>query len=258
FITIGVERLYDMVAIVVLFAANLLFLSAPGGDVATYARVRQAGFLLLLGAAAGVAGLVLFRRFSGGVIRRVDGLFARAPKFLKRVGKIVTGLLDQLARALGVLVDARELVVTVGWTALLWGVIVLANLLVFRAFGLNLGVSETVFVLGWSLVGSLVPTPGGGAGPFHLATAAGLVILGATRTPEEAAAVSIILHLVLFGPALFFGLYYFLRSDVSLARLRRLASAETDKPDAESLNYLESAAEEHPTAGADAPRRARA
>jgi len=99
------------------------------------------------------------------------------------------------------------------------------NLLVCRAFGISFGVSEIIFVLGWSMVGSAVPTPGGAAGAFHAATAAALILLGVGR--DQAAAVAIILHLVDFGPAAVCGLFYFLRGDVSLARLRGLMSVET-------------------------------
>ncbi len=49
------------------------------------------------------------------------------------------------------------------------------------------------------------------------------------RSQEEAAAASIILHLVVFGPAAFFGLYYILRSDITLARLRYLASGKVSE-----------------------------
>ena len=236
FVTIAVERIYDMAAIVVLFAGNLLFFRAPeGAAAATFARAREAGFVLLALAAVGLAALLFFRRYSEAVVARLDAWFVRLPKFLARAGRVLSHLLEQLARSLRVLVDARELLVTVGWTALLWAAIAAANLLVYRAFGLPLGLSETLFVLGWSLVGSLVPTPGGGAGTFHLATAAGLLALGATPTSEAAAAVSIVLHLVVFGPALLLGLYYFLRSDVSLARLRRLASdGEAGQEESES------------------------
>ncbi len=101
--------------------------------------------------------------------------------------------------------------------------VALANLLVCRAFGLQFGMSKVLFVVGFSMVGSAVPTPGGAAGAFHAATGAALVLLGVGR--EQAAAVSIILHLVDFGPAALFGLFYFLRGDVNLARLRSLTSA---------------------------------
>jgi uncharacterized membrane protein YbhN (UPF0104 family) len=123
-----------------------------------------------------------------------------------------------------VLVNLTELLETIGWTALLWLGIAAANLLVMRAFHLQVGFGETIFVLGWSLVGSLVPTPGGAAGAFHAATAAGLMLLGVKK--ETAAALSIVLHLVDFGPALLFGVFYLIRGDFSLAKLRTMISPE--------------------------------
>ncbi|HEY0100534.1 MAG TPA: lysylphosphatidylglycerol synthase transmembrane domain-containing protein [Pyrinomonadaceae bacterium] len=232
FVTIGVERIYDMVAVVVLFAVNLIWFRAPGGgDAAAYARVRQAGMLLLVAAAVGIFALVVFKRYSRQVIDWCEAKFARAPPLLKRAGKLLTHLLEQVAGALSVLVSARELAVTVGLTALLWGIIAVANWLVLRAFGLPFGATETLFVLGWALVGSLVPTPGGAAGAFHAATAAGLIFLGIAR--EEAAAISIVLHLVVFAPAVVFGLYYFLRSDVSFERLRSLTATEPHEDEEE-------------------------
>jgi len=80
------------------------------------------------------------------------------------------------------------------------------------------------FVLGWSMVASAVPTPGGAAGAFHAATGAALVLLGVGR--DQAAAVAITLHLIDFGPAALFGLFYFLRGDVNMARLRNLISVK--------------------------------
>jgi uncharacterized membrane protein YbhN (UPF0104 family) len=86
-------------------------------------------------------------------------------------------------------------------------------------------VGETVFVLGWSLVGSVVPTPGAGAGTYHAATAFGLThYLGHPADVVQPAV--IILHLVVFGSPLFLGLYYFLRSGFSVTRLRELVAAE--------------------------------
>ncbi len=43
---------------------------------------------------------------------------------------------------------------------------------------------------------------------------------------NDAAAVSVAMHIVYFAPAVFFGFYYFLRGGVSLARLRGLVSGE--------------------------------
>ena len=232
FVTIAVERICDMSAVVIMFAANLLFLKLPGVDEAAFARVRQGALLLLVAAVLGLAALVWFRRHSARVTAWLGAKMESWPRALSRPGKVAVGLLDQLAQTLGVLVGVRSLLVTVGWTAALWAAIAVANMLVLRAFGLPLGVSETVFVLGWALVGSVVPTPGAGAGTFHAATAYGLMAyLGVPET--EAKAAVIVLHQVVFGPSLIFGIYYFLRSGLSLARLRELIASEKEEAEAE-------------------------
>jgi hypothetical protein len=92
--------------------------------------------------------------------------------------------------------------------------------------------------MGWAAVGSVVPTPGGAAGAFHAATAGGLIFLGTDR--EISAAVSIVMHLVYFAPAIIFGVYYFFHGDISFERFRSLLSSEhaveeieSESPDSE-------------------------
>jgi uncharacterized protein (TIRG00374 family) len=180
--------------------------------------------MLLVGVLSGVFVLALFRTNAARITAWIDRLLQNRKFIPARLTKAVVRLLEQLALALRVLVNARELAVTIGWTALIWGAIALANLLVFRAFGLDFGFAETVFVVGWALVGSLVPTPGGAAGAFHAATAGALIFLGVAK--ETAAGVSIVMHLVDFGPALVFGLIYVIRGDINVRRLRTLTSPE--------------------------------
>ena len=233
FVTIALERVCDTAAVIILFAANLLVLRLPGVDPKDYALVREAGLILLVGAVAALAALFWFRRHARAATSWLEPRLVKLPRVLRRAGEVSVGLLGQFAQTLGVLTDARTLLVTVGWTAALWAAITFANMLVLRAFGLGVGASETVFVLGWSLVGSIVPTPGAGAGTYHAATAYGLMkYLGFPET--EAKSAVIILHLVVFGSSLFFGLYYFLRSRLSVARLRELVATEEAAAEAES------------------------
>jgi uncharacterized protein (TIRG00374 family) len=224
FVTIMIERIYDMIAVVVLFAVNLLWFRPPANVSIEFGRVRLVGIVLLIVAVSGVFGLTQFRKKSRSAIGWINKKLERRRYLPKRLTKAVVSILEQLATALRVLADARELAITVGWTAMVWMGISLANLLVLRAFGLPFGITQTIFILGWSLVGSLVPTPGGAAGAFHAATAAGLIFLGVPR--ETAAAISIVMHLIDFGPALVFGLYYLFRGDISLSRLRSMTSSE--------------------------------
>lgn len=236
FVTIIVERLCDSLAMLVLFALNLLWFRVPVehfrellhgrfGDwvLAMFEHGRVTGLILLTLAVLSVAALSWFERRAPSAIGWLDQRFKSWRFVPERLRNVLTHTLEQLASALGILADPRELAVTVGWTTILWLSITLADWLVLRAFGLPFGFSETVFVMGWALVGSLVPTPGGAAGAFHAATAASLIFLGVER--DQAAAVSIITHLVVFAPALIFGLYYVLRGEINISRLRRIAAS---------------------------------
>ena len=255
FVTIMVERIYDSMTVVFIFAVNLLWFRPSAGNTAAFLHVRQFGLLLVLLGTIGMAALILFRIKSQSVIVWVEGLFNKWPRIPGRVRKAVLSLLDQLARALKVLSHPRDLAVTVGWTLLLWGSVVIGNLFVFRAFDLQVsgrpfGVTESLFILGWSMVGSAVPTPGGAAGAFHAATGAGLFFVGIE--PAQAAAVAIVLHLVDFGPAALFGLFYFLRGDVNLTQLRNLTKSEAVEHAVEDEKIaIDDPANEMRTAGAN-------
>jgi glycosyltransferase 2 family protein len=223
-VTVFVERIYDSLAVILLFALNLLWLQLPGRAGTDLSRIRTVGFLLLVLAVVLVLALAWFRQRSDIAVRVWQKLVGQRLFVPPRLNRAVIGLFQQLAKALRVLVDLRELAVTAMWTVLVWFGVAIGNLCVLRAFGLPFGIRETLFVLGWSMVGSVVPTPGGAAGAFHAATAGALVVLGVER--ETAAAVSIVMHLIDFGPAVLFGLFYFLRGDINFSRLRSLASEE--------------------------------
>lgn len=225
FVTIVVERLCDMFAVVVLFALNLLWFHAPANREAAYADVRKGGLLLLICVGLGLVGLVWFRHHSRALIQWLDRNLARLRFVPGRLRKLVTHLLEQLAQALGVFTNTRDLAATVFWTFLLWLDVLASTWFVMRAFGLITGIRDAMFIMGWALVGSLFPGPGGGAGGFHATTKYGLTMFLGVEA-NQAAALTIIIHLVYFSPALLLGLYYFLRSDISMSRLRRLASTE--------------------------------
>ena len=223
-VTSVVERIYDMSAVALMFALNLLWFVPPNTVEVSFERVRTAGWILLGATIFGIAFLIWFRTKSPLVIGFLERLFASWRFIPTKLAKLVLGLFEQLAQALRVLVNLGELFETIGWTVLVWVGIASANLLVMRAFHLPVGPGETIFVLGWSLVGSLVPTPGGAAGAFHAATAAGLLFLGVQK--ETAAALSIVLHLIDFGPAVLFGIFYVIRGDLSMSKLRTMISFE--------------------------------
>jgi len=223
FVTIMIERLYDTMTVVLMFALNLLWFR-PATDYADLILLRFVGFAFLALLLLVVGFLIWFRKRSNAVSGWLDARITPKASILLRIKRAALSTLEQLTTALSVLADIRLLAITIFWSLVLWGSVVAANLLVCRAFGIPFRVSQIIFVLGWSMVGSVVPTPGGAAGAFHAATAAALIVLGVGR--DQAAAVAIILHLVDFGPAAACGVFYFLRGDVNMARLRALISVK--------------------------------
>ena len=221
-VTIFIERIYDFMGVTLMFAINLLWFRPPVALQEYIGRVRAVGFGMLAVLLVGIGFLIWFRKNSAKLIGALNHLFSRWHFLPQRFAQLIIRLLEQLSSALRVLVNVAELAETAGWTAVLWLGVASANLLVFRSFHVDLGFSDAIFVLGWSMVGSVVPTPGGAAGAFHAATAAGLLFLGVQK--DTAAALSIVLHLVDFGPALLFGLFYFIRGDLSISRLRTMIS----------------------------------
>lgn len=224
-VTLGLERIFDLAALVCFFAANLLWFTAPAGREKEFEYVALVGYLMLGGVVLGFAALIVYQHISPKVIARVS--HSSEPDFTPgRIRKMVISILNQLAAALGILRDWRETFWVVFWTITLWLAIAIPTWFVLLAFNLPVTFSDSLFIMGFATVSSLVPTPGGAAGAFHAATAASLVFLKPDTKHEDAAAMSIAMNLVYFAPAIVFGLYYFIHGDISIERFRSLLSSE--------------------------------
>ncbi|MDM7923153.1 MAG: lysylphosphatidylglycerol synthase transmembrane domain-containing protein [Pyrinomonadaceae bacterium] len=224
-VTLGLERIFDLAALVCFFAVNLLWFTPPAGREGEFEYIKLIGWLMLAGVIVGFVFLYVYQRISAKVIAKTAGIIDK--RFIpKRIQSIILSLLKQLGSALAILKDWKETALVVFWTLTLWFAISIPTWLVLLAFGLPIGFSDSLFIMGFAVVSSVVPTPGGAAGAFHTATAASLLFLMPDIPREDAAAVSIAMHLVYFAPAIVFGLYYFAHGDISIERFRNLLSSE--------------------------------
>ena len=238
-VTLGLERIFDLAALVCFFAVNLLWFNAPVGREEEFRFVEIVGWAMLAAVVAGFIALIVYQRISDRFIQWFE-LFSDRRWIPKRIQKILVSILRQLSSALGILSDWKEMLWLIFWTLALWLSIAVPTWLVLLAFDLPISFSDSLFIMGFAAVSSVVPTPGGAAGAFHAATAASLIFLKNDIKYEDAAAVSLVMHLVYFAPALIFGLYYFFHGDISIERFRSLLSSEhaveeieTDSPDFE-------------------------
>ena len=224
-VTLGLERIFDLAALSCFFAVNLLWFDAPVGRETEFEYVATIGYALLALVVLGFVALVIYQRISPRVIAWVARVTDR-PFIPQRLQRIFISVLEKLSGALEILKDWREMLLVSFWSFMLWLAISVPTWLVLIAFDLPFTFSDSIVIMGIAAVSSLIPTPGGAAGAFHSATAASLIFLRKDLRPEDAAAVSIAMHLVYFAPALVFGLYYFLHGDISIERFRSLLSSE--------------------------------
>ncbi len=230
-VTLGVERIFDLAAIVCFFAINLIWFDVPTGRENEVAYVKLVGNLMLVGVVLGFAALFVYHRISPKVIAWAEKVTDKS--FIPaKIRRVIISILKQLAKALEVLHDWQMVLSIVFWTLTLWLAIALPTWLVLLAFDLPLTFSDSLFIMGFAAVSSVVPTPGGASGAFHTATAKSLIFLNVAQ--EQAWAASIAMHLVYFAPAVIFGLYYFLHGDLSISGFRNLLDSEHAVEEVES------------------------
>lgn len=234
-VTLLLERILDLAALISFFSVTLIWFQSPTGHELQFSYVKIVGNLLLAGMLVGFASLVIYQRYAESIIGWMTR-FTDRKYFPKRLRRIILSLTKQLAASLKILKSARELFWVVFWTVLLWLSIAVPTWFVILAFNLNIEISlaGAMFVMFWAALGSLIPTPGGAAGAFHAVTAGGLIFLNVEA--NDAAAVSIVMHLVYFAPALIFGFFYLFHGDISIARFRSLLSGEHAVEDVEHEN----------------------
>jgi hypothetical protein len=234
-VTIMLERVFDLASLFCFFSISLIWFTIPPGREAEFETIKFAGNVLLGVVVAGIVALYIYHRKAPQIIAWSERF--TGPKWVPaRLRAMFLSLLKQLAAALDIFKSFRHLAWVALWTTALWLSIAVPTWLVITAFGVEMRPVDSLFVMGVASLGSLIPTPGGAAGAFHAATAGSLILLGIPS--HQAAAISIIMHLVYFAPAVVFGLYYFFHGDISWERFRSLLSSEnaereikSDSPD---------------------------
>lgn len=229
FATILIERIYDTVAVVILFSISLLLFEPSPDQIKVWQSVggtKTLGLLLLLGILVGIIILVSLRLRAEPILGWIQNRSNRLPQ---NFFQPLLNLVRHLAEGLSVLLSLPKLAVTVLYTALVWGLVSSATWLTLYAFGQKFSFPQVLFILGFGLVGSIVPTPGGSAGAFHAAAAKALEFLGVES--NLAASIAIVYHLIAFGPPFIVALYYIIRQDISYKQIREMIASERESKD---------------------------
>ena len=220
FATIILERLLDMVTVLVLFAVFLLISDPRHSPVPPrlFRSIRTGG--LTAGVCAIVALGVVFvlaghpDAAARGALRVEHILPARvAHAFSKLVRMFVTGL--------SAVRQPSRLAMTFVLSFPLWLSIATGIFLVTRAFHVDMPFTGAFVVMTILVVGVAVPTPGA-VGGFHLFYQ--VAVTAFYLVPKDRAmGAAIVLHAVSFLPVTLLGIIFMVREGLSLARMRGLA-----------------------------------
>lgn len=227
FATIILERLLDLLAVLLLFAGYVLFGAAGvvARDPSHLARVKFGG--AVAGGGAILASIVFF--VLAGHPDRLGRLTLSIERLLPgRLARAAAQFVETFAQGLAVMRQPGRLVAALALSFPLWISISAGIWLTSQAFHITFPFSASFLVMTMLVVGVAVPTPGaiGGFHAFFQFTAE--TFFGAPH--ERAVGAAIVLHAISFLPVTILGLLFMLSEGLTLSGAKRLAEGAAGEP----------------------------
>jgi glycosyltransferase 2 family protein len=221
FATIILERLLDMVTVLILLAS---FVFVFGKNLA---GVNPTGFALVKWAGASAAAIsitvlvVLF--VLAGDPARLGRTMARLEQVVpSALAGLIAKIAEKFARGLGAIRSPSRLLIALAWSFPLWLSICLGIWAVAVAFRFAIPFTGSFLLVALLVLGVAVPTPGA-IGGFHEAFRVGATMF--YGAPDDAAVgAAIVLHLFSIMPALLLGLMFAAQEGLNVGSIRRLAN----------------------------------
>lgn len=220
FATIIIERLIDLVAVLLLFA--LFVFTVPAGVIAADAnQFAQVKFWGAVASAGALAGLVVLFALAGHPERLGRAALRIERVMPARIANAIARFVETFAQGLAVMRNPMRLVEAVVLSFPLWLSIAFQIWLVSQAFHITFPFTGTFLVLLFLVVGVAVPTPGA-IGGFHAAyQIAVATFFGAS--PDRIVGAAIVLHAMSFLPVTLAGIALMAREGLTFSGARALA-----------------------------------
>ena len=227
FATIILERLLDLVTVLVLFAVFVLTVSpaALTADADLLSRVKFGG---VIAGGAGLAALAV-AFVAAGHPERLGRWALRIERVLpQKLARAVARFVESFTLGLAVMRQPRRLFVSLVLSIPLWLSIAAGIWLTSRAFHITLPYIGSFLVMTILVVGVAMPTPGA-VGGFHAAYQIAVQSFFGAPT-DRAIGAAIVLHAISFLPVTLLGVIFMARDGLTLARAQALATSGPEPP----------------------------
>ena len=204
--TVILDRAFDLVVLVGLLIVGIAAVASS----TWLAQLAAAGAVVVLG----IAGVLLFSRVYIG--RRERDRHERG-----LVRRLVRDTVERLAEPLG----RRHLVIWLGLSLAAWAIWAVAALLIASSLGIDLSLTEALFVTAVLNLGSAVPSSPGYVGTYEWLGVASLGLLDIDH--ESALAFTILVHAAWYVPTTLFGAVALGTRAAVRLRERRLARSSS-------------------------------
>jgi glycosyltransferase 2 family protein len=206
--TLGVERVIDSLALVLILGALVLVIPVP-------AIFQWAAATLLLLDVTGIALLIVLMRNPEGSRGRIVRWTGRWPRVARLTGRVF----DVALRGLEGVRTRAHLVPMLSWTVVVWLCPAAAAWSMLRAVHLDLP-----FVAGWTVLafvglGIAVPSAPGYVGVWHAAAVLAVTVFGVP--PSSAVAYALLYHGGQFVPITLLGWMFLVREHITLGEATR-------------------------------------
>lgn len=227
------ERLFDTASAAVIAALGLFFFRAHAHD-SSIAQTLEAdaktASLLFFGMVLGAAVFLIYLRLHGTALleRRLQG-WIEAHGWRAKVARILLGF----TRGVQMIRSWSDLLMSTSYSGAHWFLVAIIYYWVAHSFGgklATISLQDSMLVLAFTLVGSVVQLPAVGGGSQAASIFAFTKIFGIEN--ESAVAAAIVLWMITFAGCSLVGVPLLIREGWSLGELRRMAGHEDEEIDA--------------------------
>ncbi|MEK7728106.1 MAG: lysylphosphatidylglycerol synthase transmembrane domain-containing protein, partial [candidate division KSB1 bacterium] len=233
FATIFVERLIDVLSLLLLLAVSLVFHDYPEW-------IKSGTLVVFSLTLAGTIFIVFLMLRTHDTLRLVDFLMTRFPQ---RARDLVHKLLHSFLDGFTIFKKSEHYWAIIWQSVVIWFFYAAIIYFTLEAFGFNqlyaLPPGATIVILVMASLGLMVPAAPASLGTFHLICQQALMLFHVPQS--ESLSFAIILHLANFVPVTLVGLYYYYKQEIRLSEAKHEPELSTHHGPAE--NPLHSASE---------------